>query len=134
MISSEKSYGKALLFALVFAVFGGHRVYLKESIAPAFYYWFLIVITFTGIYWYDLWTLKDKVIQANLMHNAVFKNIHASSEMIKTDIANKINVTSDSIHVKSNRNNFISADYASGNDSTYEASLPSSESGVITGE
>ena len=74
MISSEKSFGKALLFALVFGGLGAHRIYLKESIMPVFYYWFLIAITLTGIYWYDLFTLKSKVIQANLMHKAVFKN------------------------------------------------------------
>lgn len=73
MISSEKSYGKALLFAILLGGFGAHRIYLKESIFPMFYYWILVSITLTGIYWYDLFTMKNKVIEANLMHKAVFK-------------------------------------------------------------
>lgn len=74
MISSEKSYGKAMLFLVFGSLVGAHKIYLKESIAPLFYYWFLLCITCSGIFWWDLFTMKSKVLEANLMYRAVFKN------------------------------------------------------------
>lgn len=73
MITKEKSFLIALLLLVFTTLLGGHRVYLKESIFPLFWYGIAAILTCGILVLYDLFTLKSKVIEANLMHKAVFK-------------------------------------------------------------
>lgn len=64
-MAKQKDFGIALLVWFFFGGIGGHRVYLKDSITPLFYYWALVCVTLGIILLVDLFRLKSMVELTN---------------------------------------------------------------------
>ena len=61
-MAKKKDFTVAVLLFLFVGFFGAHRVYVKETVAPIFWYPFAVFFTIGIIYIFDIINLK-KMIQ-----------------------------------------------------------------------
>lgn len=64
-ITSDKSFGTALLLWFLAGAVGAHRIYMQEKISIIFWYWLLSAITFGLAPLIDVFLIKGKIHEIN---------------------------------------------------------------------